>query len=166
MNILNKISYDDESYRYEYVIFSDTLRKLGIPQYLDNSIDYGFLTFADTKEDFEKQLDIYYKDKEMKIQYIDDNNVEDNVSFSEAERVTEEYKQVDLGKSRKDTLQKPLIGLFEDDHEIRKKHIPTVLIHDSKYDTHEIEEEAIILNGAENRLAAGGGLRALRYLKK
>lgn len=113
-----------------------------------------------------KVLDIYYKDKEMKIQYIDDNNVEDNVSFSEAERVTEEYKQVDLGKSRKDTLQKPLIGLFEDDHEIRKKHIPTVLIHDSKYDTHEIEEEAIILNGAENRLAAGGGLRALRYLKK
>jgi len=113
-----------------------------------------------------KVLDVYYKDKEMKIQYIDDNNVEDNVSFGEAERVTEEYKQVDLGKSRKDTLQKPLIGLFEDDHEIRKNHKPTVLIHDSKYDTHEIEEEAIILNGAENRLAAGGGLRALRYLKK
>ena len=113
-----------------------------------------------------KVLEVYFKDKEMKIQYIDDNNVEDNVSFDEVERVTEESKHNDsanAGKSRKDTLQKPLIGLFEDDHEIRRNHKPTILIHDS---AHAIEEEAIILNGAENKLAAGGGLRALRYLKK
>ena len=65
-NLLNKISYDDESYRYEYVIFSDTLRKLGIQQYLDNSIDYGFLTFTDTKEDFEKE---YYENFEKMFKF-------------------------------------------------------------------------------------------------
>ena len=50
---------------------------------------------------------------------------------------------------------------FEDDAIERRAHRPTVIMHSST-DT----EEAIILNGAENRLAAGGGLRELRYLRK
>lgn len=40
---LNKIVYDDCSSRYEYVIFSHWLRYHKIPQYIDNTIDYGFL---------------------------------------------------------------------------------------------------------------------------
>uniref|UniRef100_A0A6C0APC6 Uncharacterized protein n=1 Tax=viral metagenome TaxID=1070528 RepID=A0A6C0APC6_9ZZZZ len=44
---LKDISYDDNSYRYEYVIFSDVLRKHNIKQYLDNRIFYGFLEMAD-----------------------------------------------------------------------------------------------------------------------
>jgi len=52
-NILDKVSYDDDSYRYEYVIFSDVLRKQKIPQYIDNRKDYGRITFAVTKEEFE-----------------------------------------------------------------------------------------------------------------
>jgi hypothetical protein len=52
-NILNKVSYDDNSYRYEYVIFSDVLRKQNIPQYIDNRKDYGRISFAVTKEEFE-----------------------------------------------------------------------------------------------------------------
>jgi len=45
--VLDKVSYDDESARYEYVIFSDVARKLGIPQYLDNREIYGRITFAE-----------------------------------------------------------------------------------------------------------------------
>ena len=52
-HILDKVSYDDDSYRYEYVIFSHVLRKQNIPQYIDNRKDYGRITFAVTKEEFE-----------------------------------------------------------------------------------------------------------------
>ena len=63
-NILNEIIYDDGSNRYEYVIFSDVLRKKNIPQYLDNRYDYGIITFWVTSE--EMKTDIincpYYSD--------------------------------------------------------------------------------------------------------
>ncbi len=48
--VLDKVRYDDGSSRFEYVIFSDTLRKLGIAQYLDNRRLYGKLTFCDTPQ--------------------------------------------------------------------------------------------------------------------
>jgi hypothetical protein len=54
--LLGDILYDDDSRRYEYVIFSDALRKRGIPQYLDNRGDYGFLTFAETAAAFSDEL--------------------------------------------------------------------------------------------------------------
>ena len=54
-NVLQEVSYDDGSERYEYVIFSDVLRKKKIPQYIDNRNDYGTLTFAETQEDFLKE---------------------------------------------------------------------------------------------------------------
>ncbi|WP_018883880.1 glycosyltransferase family 2 protein [Paenibacillus massiliensis] len=55
---LQYVQYDDESYRYEYVIFSDGLRKAGIPQYIDNRRVYGALTFVDTAEIFvEKNIE-------------------------------------------------------------------------------------------------------------
>lgn len=50
-SILDWVSYDDGSGRYEYVIFSDVLRKSGIPQYIDNRRIYGKLTFCDTEEE-------------------------------------------------------------------------------------------------------------------
>tara|TARA_R110000765_G_scaffold358543_1_gene448843 strand:- start:24 stop:818 length:795 start_codon:yes stop_codon:yes gene_type:complete len=46
-NILNEITYDDESERYEYAILSDSLRQKNITQYLDNSKFYGFLFLND-----------------------------------------------------------------------------------------------------------------------
>ena len=58
-NILDKVWYDDNSYRYEYVIFSDILRKQNIPQYIDNRRDYGRITFATTKEEFEEDWATY-----------------------------------------------------------------------------------------------------------
>ncbi|MBA3238718.1 MAG: glycosyltransferase family 2 protein [Parachlamydiaceae bacterium] len=58
-DILDKISYDDNSFRYEYVIFSDSARKHNIPQYLDNRELYGRITFTENKGDFEKEPWIY-----------------------------------------------------------------------------------------------------------
>lgn len=52
---LSKVCYDDQSYRYEYVIFSDALRKAGIPQYIDNRYEYGKLTFCDTEAEFKSK---------------------------------------------------------------------------------------------------------------
>ena len=50
--VLDKVRYDDESGRFEYVIFSDTARKLGIPQYLDTRDMYGRISFAESSEEF------------------------------------------------------------------------------------------------------------------
>lgn len=50
--VLDRATYEDGSGRFDYVIFSHSLRKAGIPQYIDNRRDYGKLTFCDTEEDF------------------------------------------------------------------------------------------------------------------
>lgn len=52
---LKDMSYDDESYRFEYVIFSDNARKKNIPQYLDCRKGHGRITFASTIEDLKKE---------------------------------------------------------------------------------------------------------------
>jgi glycosyltransferase involved in cell wall biosynthesis len=49
---LSRVSYDDDSTRHEYVIFSDVLRKAGIKQFLDTRNENGFITFARTADDF------------------------------------------------------------------------------------------------------------------
>lgn len=48
---LPNVVYDDDSYRYEYVIFSDMLRRQNIPQYIDNRDMYGYVSFAETSEE-------------------------------------------------------------------------------------------------------------------
>jgi len=49
--ILPEMCYDDESYRYEYVIFSDNARKKEIPQYLDTTDVFGYVSFAENSTD-------------------------------------------------------------------------------------------------------------------
>ncbi len=49
------LTYDDNSYRYEYVIFSDVARKNNVVQYLDNREMYGYISFAETQEDMKKE---------------------------------------------------------------------------------------------------------------
>jgi len=51
---LKDVCYDDGSGRYEYVIFSDCLRKKGISQNLDNRRFYGFVSFAENIHEFTK----------------------------------------------------------------------------------------------------------------
>lgn len=58
---LASVVYDDSSYRYEYVIFSDSMRKRNIPQYIDNRKLYGFLTFVESSETFEKECEDGWK---------------------------------------------------------------------------------------------------------
>lgn len=97
------------------------------------------------------------------VRYVDDGNLEKDVPIDEVHR-SSENDDPDLvsprSNSSRSSLPKPLMGLIEDDYEIRKAQMPTVFVHDNNN-----TDEAILLNGAENKLAAGGGLRALRYLK-
>jgi hypothetical protein len=44
-DILDALSYEDETERFEYVIFSDSARRAMIPQYIDNRQLYGYITF-------------------------------------------------------------------------------------------------------------------------
>ncbi|MCX5923280.1 MAG: glycosyltransferase family 2 protein [Candidatus Dependentiae bacterium] len=52
------MSYDDNSYRYEYVIFSDVARKNNIDQYIDNRDVYGLITFAETAQELEQETTV------------------------------------------------------------------------------------------------------------
>jgi GR25 family glycosyltransferase involved in LPS biosynthesis/SAM-dependent methyltransferase/tetratricopeptide (TPR) repeat protein len=46
-DVLNDLTYEDGSNRFEYVVFSDSARKSRVPQYLDNRQVYGYITFAE-----------------------------------------------------------------------------------------------------------------------
>ena len=46
-DVLADLTYEDETARHEYVVFSHSARKAKIPQYLDNRQVYGYVTFAD-----------------------------------------------------------------------------------------------------------------------
>lgn len=51
-----QLAYDDGSGRHEYVIFSDSARRHGIPQYLDTRDVYGYLTLDEDASDAMKLL--------------------------------------------------------------------------------------------------------------
>lgn len=46
-DVLNELTYEDGTSRYEYVVFAESARKSGIVQYLDNRQVYGYITFGD-----------------------------------------------------------------------------------------------------------------------
>lgn len=96
----------------------------------------------------------------VSLKYLDDGNIEHHVPIEEVEKERDSHDAKSLTPRRVDNLPRPLAGLVDDDYDIRNKNIPTVFIHEDG-----TLDEAIVLNGAENKLAAGGGLRALRYLK-
>ena len=51
-----RLRYSDGSGRHEYVIFADSARRAGIPQYLDNREVYGFVTFDEDSSAAEQLL--------------------------------------------------------------------------------------------------------------
>lgn len=57
LNYLSFVTYCDDSDRYEYIIFSETLRKNNIPQYIENSEKYGYLSFSESEKDFNFEYD-------------------------------------------------------------------------------------------------------------
>ena len=44
---LTHVSYEDGTPRYEYIVFSEHLRRMGVGQYLDNRQTYGLIIFLD-----------------------------------------------------------------------------------------------------------------------
>ena len=49
-DVIPELTYEDASRRHEYVVFSDSARKAGIPQYFDNRQVYGYITFGPDDE--------------------------------------------------------------------------------------------------------------------
>ena len=111
-------------------------------------------------------VDIHPARDEVRIRYLDDGNIEDGVSVQElricddGSMETKDSGSVKNANNKQTHLAKPLMGLVDDDSEERLHNTGVAVVHESA-DT----EEAIILNGAENRQAAGAGLRALRQLR-
>lgn len=58
--VLPTVCYDDESARYEYVIFSHSARRHNIPQYIDNRETYGYISFAESKQEFDQESYNYF----------------------------------------------------------------------------------------------------------
>lgn len=50
-DVIPSLTYDDGTGRFEYAIFSDSARKAGVQQYIDNRRFWGVLTFADGHPD-------------------------------------------------------------------------------------------------------------------
>lgn len=49
-DVLGRLTYEDATNRYEYVVFSASARKAEIPQYFDNRQVYGYITFDEGGE--------------------------------------------------------------------------------------------------------------------
>ena len=117
--------------------------------------------------------------QQLTIRYLDDGNTERDVLASECRPYEEsiyagshemkgaglDIEEQERRKSKvvkkEDTLIKPLAGLIDDDSADREERVPTAIIHTSD-DTED--GKTIILHGHESNMAAGGGLRALRFL--
>lgn len=55
-DVIPLLSYLDHSGRHEYVVFSESARRNGVPQYLDNRELYGFLTLKEDPQAAERLL--------------------------------------------------------------------------------------------------------------
>jgi len=51
-DVLPELTYEDTSGRHEYVVFSESARRAGIVQYLDNRQIYGYLTFGEDNPEY------------------------------------------------------------------------------------------------------------------
>jgi len=84
--VLDKISYDDNSNRYEYVIFSDVARKNNIPQYFDNRELYGRLTFAESQDELLNEKWIHeFTHLETGKKLLEAKNARDNSQETQAD---------------------------------------------------------------------------------
>jgi hypothetical protein len=75
--------------------------------------------------DYSQRLDEYT------IQYLDDDLIEANVPSDEI-RCSSKANSIEINhiyKEKKQTLSKPLLGLVEDDSEIRSVHQPVAILH-------------------------------------
>jgi hypothetical protein len=74
--------------------------------------------------DYHRGLDEYT------IQYLDDDLIEANIPSDELRSSSQAHSVVNhILKEKKQTLSKPLLGLVEDDSEIRSVHQPVAILH-------------------------------------
>jgi hypothetical protein len=64
---LPKLTYDDGSKRFEYVIFSDSARRAHVLQYLDTRKVYGYLTFEENHIGVPEQMELLETENIEKI---------------------------------------------------------------------------------------------------
>ena len=64
---ISELNYLEESDRWEYMVFSESARKKGIPQYLDNRNIYGVLTLSENYKASKWWFD-YLKNSEFRTQ--------------------------------------------------------------------------------------------------
>jgi GR25 family glycosyltransferase involved in LPS biosynthesis/glycosyltransferase involved in cell wall biosynthesis len=57
-DVIPELTYQDGTDRHEYAVFSDSARKAGIPQYLDNRQVYGYITFGEGEQYVEGGVDL------------------------------------------------------------------------------------------------------------
>jgi hypothetical protein len=55
-DVISWLKYRDATTRHEYVIFSESARNAGVPQFFDNRQVYGYLTRTEEPADAEKLL--------------------------------------------------------------------------------------------------------------
>jgi hypothetical protein len=82
-DIASKLTYVDATRRHEYVVFSDSARKAGISQYLDNRQIYGYVTFDDEGG----ALDGYFKDGIAKARMLLSSELRDSKAAVDLESV-------------------------------------------------------------------------------
>jgi hypothetical protein len=82
-------------------------------------------------------LSISADENQLRIRYIDDDNVEDCVPSAEVRIVPSSRDALSPASKkleRKNTLPKPLAGLMDDDADIRYAHLPTTVVHEQSED--------------------------------
>jgi hypothetical protein len=52
-DVIPELTYEDDSGRHEYVVFSEVARRMSVPQYYDNRQIYGYLTLDENSESAE-----------------------------------------------------------------------------------------------------------------
>ena len=79
-DVLNDLAYEDGTHRHEYVVFSESARQRGIPQYLDNRQVYGYVAFADGDDrqlanGIERAKELLTEDARLALSEIEDSAV-------------------------------------------------------------------------------------------
>jgi hypothetical protein len=74
-------------------------------------------------------IEVDKRRQEYMLRYLDDDQLESNVPIDEIRHGSIDSSLTPRRKEKKDTLRKPLLGLVEDDSEIRSNHQPVVTVH-------------------------------------
>ena len=101
------------------------------------------------------------------MQYLDDGKIEVDVPADEL-RLISEKDRVERQSPPPATLSFPLGGILNDredndGHEIVKT--PRAIVHRKGSAEHDEDSDVLVIEGQQEHLATGGGVRGIRFLK-